>query len=189
MSQQIFARLKPYNPHRGCKLRRLTLSRHGVSFLQAGVWYKVPASIRADLDAIYQDATDVRSPKAFDIAVDDADRRRIEVQHRMEEEEAAKRAGRPAREFVREYTDADLRQPELATDVPPRMGPPQPPLPPAAARRRVVPAPPPAPEPDPEPDLSMANTKAELLNAAESTGLDVSESMTKREILDAIEGD
>lgn len=35
---------------------------------------------------------------------------------------------------------------------------------------------------------SMSNTKDELLAAAEAAGVDVDESMTKSEILDALEG-
>lgn len=67
---------------------------------------------------------------------------------------------------------------------------------PAAVKPEPAPAPVPAPAPAPEPvveaapakpELSMSNTKAELLAAAESLGLSVDGSNTKAEILAAIE--
>lgn len=63
------------------------------------------------------------------------------------------------------------------------------PKPPPAPEPEPAPAPEPEPEPtvDNEPEVSMKNTKAELLAVADAMGLDVNEDMVKREILAAIE--
>jgi len=45
----------------------------------------------------------------------------------------------------------------------------------------------PEPEPEPEPELTMKNTKAEMLSVAEAMDLDVTEEMTKKQILAAID--
>lgn len=41
---------------------------------------------------------------------------------------------------------------------------------------------------EPAPSYSMSNTKAKLLEAAEAEGIEADESMTKAEILEALEG-
>jgi len=53
--------------------------------------------------------------------------------------------------------------------------------------RKFPESPAPVPEPVSEPEvLSMSNTKAELLQAAQERGLDVTSRNTKAEILDAL---
>lgn len=59
------ARLKPYNPNRGHKLRRFMIQ--GIRFDADKGWYKVSEAMADTLKEVHQDYYDEDSPLAFDI--------------------------------------------------------------------------------------------------------------------------
>jgi hypothetical protein len=161
MATHLYIRLKPYNPKRGHVLRRYTY--RGVRFYE-GRWYNVPEALARELADVHQRHGNEDSPLAFDVAtqtqareIEDAERKKLEEERRKLENAEVVAAT--------EIRDDQVRGALSTADLP-----------------KDEPA-----DEDKELGASMANTKDELIDIAESLGLDVSTSMNKAEILAAIE--
>lgn len=62
---ELYARLKPYNPKRGYKLRRYTV--FSIRFHVDRGWYKIAPDVAAYLKTVHQDNNNPDSPLAFDV--------------------------------------------------------------------------------------------------------------------------
>ena len=67
--QTLLVRLKPYDPRRGCVLRRYTY--RGIKFHDERGWYRVEKVVADYLRGIRQVAGDDHSPPAFDVCTGD----------------------------------------------------------------------------------------------------------------------
>lgn len=75
MSNQLCARLKPYNPRTGHVIQRITFHALGGKRFEQGFWYLVSDEEAAVLRAQHQVDGDLRSPKAFDVCtIDESER-------------------------------------------------------------------------------------------------------------------
>jgi hypothetical protein len=60
-------RLKPYNPRRGCVMRKYTHGPTNKKFEEAHGWYLVDDGLAHELENVHQIARDPDSPLAFDV--------------------------------------------------------------------------------------------------------------------------
>jgi len=105
-------RLKPYNPKRGCVIRRYTV--YGFRFEETRGWYEVSGTVAAYLETIHQIPTDENSPKAFDVCspkeaqvVENAERKATDEKARASEPNLA--ASPRVMSGSGDLTTADLR--------------------------------------------------------------------------------
>ena len=63
--QTLLVRLKPYDPRRGCVLRRFTY--RGIKFHEERGWYRVEKPVAEYLRTVRQVAGDEVTPLAFDV--------------------------------------------------------------------------------------------------------------------------
>jgi hypothetical protein len=70
MPAKMLARLKPYNPKRGFKIRRFSV--HGIRFDVGGKWYVVDPHVAEYLKTVKNDNNDPDSPFAFDVCTEEA---------------------------------------------------------------------------------------------------------------------
>lgn len=159
-AKHLYVRLKPYNPKRGHVLRRYTY--RAVRFHE-GRWYKVPEALARELSDLHQRHGDEDSPLAFDVATE-GQARDIEEKERKKLEEEKRKLDNAEMIGAREIREDALRG-TLTTEDAPKS------------------------DEDKELGVSMKNTRDELVDAAESLGLEIEDSMTKRNILDAIEAE
>ena len=166
----MYIRLKPFNPRRGHMLRRFCFK--GKVF-HVGRWYKVSESFAQQVSEIHQKANDEDSPYAFDVATEQQ-ARAIEAKESAKEATERKKINNAEVVSAQEVRDDSLRGGALTT---------------AALRTAEavddIPDAKAVAKGDRELGVSMANSKDELVDVAESLGIDVG-TKTKREILDAI---
>lgn len=129
----------------------------GLRFYE-GRWYKVPETLAQDLSELHQRHGDEDSPYAFDVATQ-GEARAIETKERAKLEEERRKVEGAELVAASEVRASDLRSSDL-----PKFG----------------------DDGDQELGASMNNSKAELTDMAESLGIEVGASMTKREILEAL---
>ena len=67
--QTLLVRLKPYDPRRGCVLRRYTY--RGIKFHDERGWYRVDKEVADYLRGVRQVPGDAHAPLAFDVCTDD----------------------------------------------------------------------------------------------------------------------
>lgn len=173
--QSMYIRLKPHNPRRGHVLRRFCFK--GKVF-HVGRWYKVSEAFAQQVSELHQKHYDEDSPYAFDVATE-AQARAIEAKERAKEEAERKKVDRAEVVAAQEVRDDSLRSGAgaLTTAALPHAEEVDDPKPAKAVAKE-----------DRELGVSMANTKDELVDVAESLGINPA-GKTKREILDAIEGE
>lgn len=68
-SETHLVRLKPYDPRRGCVVRRYTY--RGIKFQDTHGWYRVDRKVADYLRSVRQVPTDEHSPLAFDVCLPD----------------------------------------------------------------------------------------------------------------------
>jgi len=66
--QTLMVRLKPYDPRRGCVLRRFTY--RGIKFHEERGWYRVDKAIAEYLRGVRQVPGDSNAPLAFDVCTE-----------------------------------------------------------------------------------------------------------------------
>ena len=76
-SPSMLVRLKPYNPKRGCVMRKYTHGPSGKRFEENCGWYKVDAGLAAYLKTVRQISGDPESADAFDVCTE-AEAKRID---------------------------------------------------------------------------------------------------------------
>lgn len=69
MPATMLARLKPYNPKRGFKIKRFSV--HGIRFDVGGKWYRVDPHVADYLKTVKNDNNDPDSPFAFDVCTEE----------------------------------------------------------------------------------------------------------------------
>jgi len=81
MAQQTYlARIKPFNPKRGYKVKRYTV--FGIKFQVQNGWYRVDAAAAAYLKTVHQNNNDPDSPMVFDVCSEAEARRVVEAEKR-----------------------------------------------------------------------------------------------------------
>lgn len=160
MSNKLYVRLKPHNPRRGHVLRRYSF--RGLRFNE-GRWFKVPSALAQELAVVHQKHGDPDSPLAFDVATE-KQANAIEEAERRKLEEEQRRVRSAEVVGARDIRDSDIRDSGAMTtrDLPKN------------AKDKPL-------------GVDMSNTKAELMDVAESLGLEVSGTMTKAEIFSALQ--
>lgn len=166
----MYIRIKPFNPRRGHMLRRFCFK--GKVF-HVGRWYKVSESFAQQVSEIHQKANDEDSPYAFDVATEQQ-ARAIESKERAKEESERKKIDRAEVVSAQEIRDDSLRGGAVTTAALH-----------AAEEVDDLPDVKPVAKEDRELGVSMKNSKDELIDVAESLGIDVG-TKTKSEIFAAI---
>lgn len=163
-----YVRLKPLNESKNHKLKRYYLSPERAMFEVDKGWYRVSERIAKKLQHVRQRTHDEESPRAFEIISETEKKRR----DRKVREDALHKLT---------YGEVIASPEDLESDL-------------HAGRGDLTldDLPIPDDEDDDEPQepqelgVSMANSKAELLDTAQALGLDVDDSMKKAEILQEI---
>ena len=130
----------------------------GVRFFE-GRWYKVPEALARELSDLHQRHGDEDAPLAFDVATE-VQARAIEEKERKKLEEEQRKLSNAEAVSAREIREDAVRGMLTTEDVS---------------------------DEDKELGVSMKNTKDELIDVAESLGIEVTASMNKQDILDAIQ--
>lgn len=165
-SRNYYVRLKPYNPRRGCYLRNYVDSRTGAKFSVEKGWYQVPRSLADRLGKVTQRSHDPDSPLAFEIMSEDEKLRKEQQARAAEERE---RIIEIDGEESENYEPAPKRNDLRLADLP-------------AFQQEAEDM----DETKKELGVSMASSKRELMDLAQSLGLKVSNASTKREIFTKI---
>ena len=76
-------RLYPYNPAQGFVLRTYTLINQKLKFVEARGWYEVSADIAKVLEGIPQESRKPRGPKAFMVAKDKEEAKKLDADLRV----------------------------------------------------------------------------------------------------------
>lgn len=159
MSQKMYVRLKPYNPRRGHVLRRYSI--RNMRFYE-GRWFRVSEAVARELANIKQVYGDEDSPDAFDVATH-AQANNIERKEKAREEVERRKVDNA--EVIGAIDIDDKRVRALTTDDLPKENESQ----------------------DEEPlGVSMASSKEDLIDTAQSLGLDVTPRMRKRTVYNKI---
>jgi len=79
-AQAMFARLKPFNPKRGYKVRRYSV--FGIRFDHDKGWYKVDPNVAEYLKTVHCDNNDPDSPMAFDVCTEGEARELVEAERK-----------------------------------------------------------------------------------------------------------
>ena len=165
-SRNYYVRLKPYNPRRGCYLRNYVDSRTGAKFSVEKGWYQVPRTLADRLGKVTQRTHDEDSPLAFEImSEEEKNRKEQEARLASERERIIQIDGSESENFEPAPKSNDLRladlpqfskEPEDLDEIKKDLG------------------------------VSMASSKRELMDLAQTLGLKVSNASTKREIFTKI---
>lgn len=105
--QTLLVRLKPYDPRRGCVLRRFTY--RGIKFHEERGWYRVDKEVAEYLRGVRQVPGDKHAPLAFDVCTE-AEAQALDAEH-----EAAATTRKKATDPVEAstaVTTADLEESE-----------------------------------------------------------------------------
>lgn len=86
-TQTMLVRLRPYNPKRGCLLRRFTY--RGIRFMEDRGWYRVDEEIAGYLRGVRQVDSDPDSSLAFDVCTEE-EARALEEKERKEKRRRAR---------------------------------------------------------------------------------------------------
>lgn len=78
--QQMYVRLKPYNPKRGYKVKRYSV--FGIRFDHDRGWYKVDQNVATYLKTVHVDNNDPDSPLAFDVCTEHDAREIVEKERK-----------------------------------------------------------------------------------------------------------
>lgn len=159
----LYVRLKPYNPKRGHVLRRLGF--RGVRFYE-GRWYKVREGLARELADLHQKHHNEDSPLAFDVATQ-KQARDIEEKERKKLEVEKRKLANAEVVGATEVRPSQVRGSLGSADLPENG----------------------KDDEDRELGASMKNTRDELVDVAESLGLEVGSSMTKQDILNLVEAE
>lgn len=175
MSNQMYIRLKPYNPRRGYTLKRFCVS--GKVF-QSGNWYKVSEATAQAVSELHQKAHDEDSPYAFDVATEQQ-ARAIEDAEKARQEAERRKVDRAEVVSAQELRDDTLRGGAMTTRALPKR---------PSKKDKALEAKASKPKQAESRDLgvSMANSKDELTDVAESLGINV-QGLSKRAMLTKIE--
>lgn len=101
-TQTMLVRLRPYNPKRGCLLRRFTY--RGIRFMEDRGWYRVDEDIAGYLKGVRQVDSDPDSSLAFDVCTEE-EARALEEKERKEKRRRAR---------VQEAINVNETEPDLA---------------------------------------------------------------------------
>lgn len=86
-TQTMLVRLKPYNPKRGCFLRRFTYK--GLRFQEERGWYRVDLGVAKYLGDVRQVDSDPDSSPAFDVCTEE-EARALEEKEKREKRQRAR---------------------------------------------------------------------------------------------------
>lgn len=166
-SSNYYVRLKPFNPRRGHYIKNYVDSRTGAKFSVDKGWYQVPRSLADRLGKITQRSHDPDSPLAFEIMSEEERLRKDrEAKRAAERERIIEIEGEENENFEPAPKRNDLRLadlPQFSEEGPEDMD---------EAKKSL--------------GVSMASSKRELMDLAQSLGLKVNNASTKREIFSKI---
>ena len=132
-------------------------SYRGVRFYE-GRWYKVPEKLAQELGEVRQRHGDIDSPYAFDVATQEQ-ARKIEDEEQRRKEEELRKVQNAEVVGATEVRESNVRGSLTTADIA---------------------------DDDRDLGVTMRNTKDELVDVAESMGIDT-EGMTKKQVFEAIE--